>query len=84
MKLYLLIHHVDMDGYCGRDNHPSPRDADTIVALVSASSFTIAWAELVGPGTPPEEDWETGLTCMRPDGTLVDLMPHEVTFHSIG
>ena len=83
MKLYFLIHYVDMDGYLGRDNHPTPEDKGIVVALVSASSFTYSECALVGPGTPPEEDWETAVTCMRQDGTLVDLMPHEVRMHSI-
>jgi hypothetical protein len=84
MKLYFRVHKVDMNGYLGRDRHPEASDVGTVVVLVFASSYNVEDGDLIDDeeGTSYGEEWETILTCMRPDGTLVELMPHEVVIHT--
>jgi hypothetical protein len=83
MRLTFRIVRVDFDGYNGRDLHPTKKDEGTTVTLVSAQTYSYETSRLVVAGTALSDEWETTLTCMRPDGTLVEMMPHEVVFHVV-
>ena len=39
MTLKFKITHVDMNGFCGRENHPQPSDEGLVVTPVSLASF---------------------------------------------
>lgn len=78
MKLQLRLRKVDHDGYCGRDHHPTDGDVGLVLTVVKTEAYSYDSCKLVDEHTPLAEDWETTFICKRPDGTMVDVMPHEV------
>jgi hypothetical protein len=79
MKIQIRIGRVDHNGYCGRDYHPVASDEGTNVIVWKLEALSYDTFDPVGPTTTSlEEDWETCLHCKRADGSLVEVMPHEV------
>lgn len=92
--LKLTIGSVDHNGFCGRDHHPLASDEGTTVPVLSVSSFDVFSddAELpIEPASDAPADIVAALreagpnssslqcfTCVRPDGSLVEVMEHEV------
>lgn len=92
--LMLTIGSIDRYGYCGRDHHPVPADEGTTVPVLSVSSFDVFSDDLDQPVLPDSDapaDVVAALrkagpsasalhcfTCARPDGSLVEVMEHEV------
>lgn len=89
MKLKIV--RVDMDGYCGRDNHPSPSDVGLVVIPLAMETIlydgdpnTAILTVNGGVATDPEvindceADLEVMWTCLTRDNRTLCLMGHEV------
>jgi hypothetical protein len=68
MATFLRIRRVDMDGFCGRDNHPTRADEGLIVVVVRTESVEIS----------DDDDMITVHTVRTADGRTLDLIDHEV------
>lgn len=88
----LKVTSVDMNGYWGRERHPKPEDVGKIGTVVEVmvaveTSIPDQCDTVLGPfshearsiaGWNPDAPTESCWTVVFPDGTLRDLMDHEV------
>jgi hypothetical protein len=88
----LKVVSVDMYGYCGGERHPEPSDVGKIGTVVQVMVAVETDVEdqcdkVLGPfdhearniaGWNPDANTESMWTVVFPDGTLRDLMDHEV------
>lgn len=85
------ITNVDMNGYLGRERHPSKEDEGKIVTLIGAETLNMDSMSVVKAGYAEKElstnDFiavdsgaiETVLFCaVEASGRILDLMEHEV------
>jgi hypothetical protein len=76
--LKLCVGKVDMDGMLGRDNHPDLSDEGTIVTLVASQTLDIETIPLRRLEEAQSSGKYTILTCLRSNGTFVELMDYEI------
>ena len=73
---HVLVSTVDFDGFTGRDYHPHKEDKGTVCKVLDVEVFDEV--EYLDSDDDFEDLSYIVITAERPDGTVIELINHEV------